>query len=984
MPSVITVEPFSGKPSDERIAEVLEEVLDYGKEKYQEEARFALIKSCRNREVPESTRREAESFLVRFLKKKYPIEHCAGCYCEGEFDTKQFIAQSIQALFIEKLKKVALIIEKEQALYFQRLRDRHLSDSERVLTEWGCKYVAKEQIRIYLPEFQPHYLYLKDLVEHIDDQLFDEATVLLMEGRLQVAAIIYQMLAESTNRYFPSKEKLFREMPFRFEEITPVFLAYLAEAVAMHPLPKTAYCLGKLYLRFLNYPEAYPKLIIGSDSLHGVVPRNVRRKCNETAIANFAIAAEYGYDLAISAIRRLDEESIDPDILRALSDLSSRGEIVGLSYNRPEKLKRKSAKIRKDIILERRLNALSTEQKILFGIDENTTLEARIELANPWLENGKWGNGFSFGSDKNEVLKAVVVLSAISKVKHPTASKAQKILDTWLSIRENRIWLVKQYGIEPSIPKVKESFSEQVNILLKQIQAYKDQQDFKAVEHLVYQLIDVGIELEFSKKSIHQEVMCPLFYQILIDHPGVGDKYKHELRARGAILGGKVNDRDALLCLINAASIEGRPNASYQVGRRYLPYYYYMDNKLFIYDLIEDEETAKGIEKAIYYFQKAKEEGCLLLHRELDMLSDVILATHEAARKSLEKHRNRRFLDTDKEDLLEAIHLYKLAGLAGDREATFSYLSLSLSETNDSVVQFQLANLYLTGLNTPYPKQDVPRAQELLESSAKNGYAEAAFLLAHHYSPHTSHVPKLRSSDPHAASLRFLEMANKQGRLDTQWALLNREQAFANLEKENYPAALFYLLSLTQEDDATVYFQLGDMHLKGLGMKYQNFEKAIHFYRKADEKNHFLAPFMIAQSYLEKANSSVLGTINGDFDRAFDGFKQISEKKEAKDNYYGEASYLIATVFKWKLNASEVPVYLKKAYEQGYTRAREDIFVLSEQFRQNVEKCTFKNDVELALADELLQFSADAKYLKAQHKLEALKRAGNNEVKELA
>lgn len=71
---------------------------------------------------------------------------------------------------------------------------------------------------------------------------------------------------------------------------------------------------------------------------------------------------------------------------------------------------------------------------------------------------------------------------------------------------------------------------------------------------------------------------------------------------------------------------------------------------------------------------------------------------------------------------------------------------------------------------------------------------------------------------------------------------------------------------------------------------------------------------------------------------------------------------------KEKTYENEIPVYLKEIVEQLDPAAVEIIFFLSEQYRKQYEKSLFKNEDDLKLADDLLNFSAEKEHPQSMEK----------------
>jgi len=200
----------------------------------------------------------------------------------------------------------------------------------------------------------------------------------------------------------------------------------------------------------------------------------------------------------------------------------------------------------------------------------------------------------------------------------------------------------------------------------------------------------------------------------------------------------------------------------------------------------------------------------------------------------------------------------------------------------------------------------------------KNNNQSAQYVLAEMYH-YGRGVPK----NPVIAFTHYQAVA-QQGNANAQrhMGLLAEEvltAGLSDLKSEDYPAAHHKFLLLAEEKNemsGEAQFQLGKMHLKGLGLTEKDPLGAIEYFLKANENALFKAPFMIAKSYL------------------------------AIPYFFSQEESHLTEAVKW----------YKVASAKGDTQADQQLVVLSEQYR----KRTFVSKEELNTANALLTFAVNA------------------------
>jgi TPR repeat protein len=229
----------------------------------------------------------------------------------------------------------------------------------------------------------------------------------------------------------------------------------------------------------------------------------------------------------------------------------------------------------------------------------------------------------------------------------------------------------------------KNACKNHVSELLKLIHELKTHVDANQAKQLAYQLVDVLIDAEnFTSNNMGDDFLS-FFYEVLITSHVLDDICLNELIARKKLSEFQyarsnnfqsmtsINLEDEMFIdIIKSAEQKGRVIPAYQLGLWYSSGNYVVE---------------KNIEKAIYYFQKAIDEGCANSRKQLDLLL-----------KNLEQE--------NKPNELELV----------------DYL-LSSTKKEDAIAQLELGSSLLT---------DNPKAaKQLLTNASDSGNAKAHYLL---------------------------------------------------------------------------------------------------------------------------------------------------------------------------------------------------------------------------------------------------------------
>lgn len=304
-------------------------------------------------------------------------------------------------------------------------------------------------------------------------------------------------------------------------------------------------------------------------------------------------------------------------------------------------------------------------------------------------------------------------------------AKVGKIEAAQLQIQ---ILSMKEYGIEAggrqsNSGESKQQFEAQLNLLLKQVQLLAAQGKEKDAAQLVHQLIDAEIEMEvpalLQRKWTPQVLkISQLFYQLLSTCEVLSDACKSEISERVELLrnekfGGSIAIcREIVLRLKShgGSTTQARPLADFHLG---------------IYLTRVGKSEPLLLKEAIGYFEKAVHGGYALATTEIaeinELISDKFMEVVKDATLLKVCGRSEKFF------MLKRVEtLYKWAIEAGHPEARLAYLTFLVAEKQDANAEYELATLYLNGSETPFPKRDIVKAQQLLNSAAKKGHVGAA------------------------------------------------------------------------------------------------------------------------------------------------------------------------------------------------------------------------------------------------------------------
>lgn len=231
---------FSGDAGDASIVNALEEILKCGNKADTGQAFFALLKSCQNKDLPESTRQDAKLLLLKFSEKLKRIEGKAREQIgDVDADIDHLIAESLRDLLMLRIEPIQERIEIARVkLDFQNYCANALIGEAEFES---CSVTSDE-----LSHTQPIYSYLKSNVDHFEDQLLDKIFPLIEVGKADVAKITCQIMFKlgRNGDVLPLTWKI----SSRDRNLTSDLLSYFTKIVCTNKLPKTAYSLGKMYL----------------------------------------------------------------------------------------------------------------------------------------------------------------------------------------------------------------------------------------------------------------------------------------------------------------------------------------------------------------------------------------------------------------------------------------------------------------------------------------------------------------------------------------------------------------------------------------------------------------------------------------------------------------------------------------------------------------------------------------------------------------
>jgi TPR repeat protein len=341
-------------------------------------------------------------------------------------------------------------------------------------------------------------------------------------------------------------------------------------------------------------------------------------------------------------------------------------------------------------------------------------------------------------------------------------------------------------------------------------------------------------------------------------------------------------------------------------------------------------------------------------------------------------------------------------GVTQDFSLSFNYFQKS-AENNYASSWNELGNMYLLGLGV---KQDFIKAQECYKEAINRKAAFGFYNMGMVYR-HGLGVPK----DEIKAGVYFqtaLELKFSPTIEEYEQKVEEYEQKELNLVRQyvkegKYQRAFVLALYLAQHNNPEAQFLLGKMYLCGLGVD-KELDKAIHYFNNANKNGYTSSLWQGKDAEIEiaimnlssMADAGTLDTNSASSKAAFWAAelivaRSISDKKSAlkyykkaadgekgEDNFYGKASYKYAMLsYETKTNLQTIPVYLKKAYEQGYPDALTACMDLSEKFATRYETSMLPKKDEFTLASDLGMVVLNLKQAEQFKKQVALELAEN-------
>ncbi|MDE7414156.1 MAG: SEL1-like repeat protein [Muribaculaceae bacterium] len=163
---------------------------------------------------------------------------------------------------------------------------------------------------------------------------------------------------------------------------------------------------------------------------------------------------------------------------------------------------------------------------------------------------------------------------------------------------------------------------------------------------------------------------------------------------------------------------------------------------------------------------------------------------------------------------------------------------------NDKEVQYYMAQMYDHGLGVPY---NIPRAQELYQKSAKQGFAKAQYKVG----------ADLWERYEIKEALKWLLPSAEQANKDAQFLLgviYENPNDEYQIERDYYEATKWYELS-AQNGHPMAAYSLGEIYRKGFGnMEDEDWKEAIKWYEKSAKGGFDLAQWKMGNYYYDEKN----------------------------------------------------------------------------------------------------------------------------------
>ncbi|MCD6027746.1 MAG: hypothetical protein K0R08_2265 [Solimicrobium sp.] len=703
------------KKTDDSKIENLQKALnsDIGEER---DAAFNdLVRLCCNDTVTDSVREHAKLLLLSFLAKTQPADIAISPLND---------AADIDQLLVNALKNVWLLeCEKLAPAKSEPVRGS-LPNINYVPV---CSFKNYKIFRLVEKLF-PIYFYLRDKIDHLDDQLFEEALALSINGNVEAAWAVNEVLSRSDNKDIKIKAG-YAQRQIQADivsDISPLrprsksFVEWAAGAKLSEGL-KSRLLLAQQYLSPTSAVK--PRGILLLAEMMEKAPQQVRRIFNE-----------------------LVQNSSDLEVLKILSEIYGAGRFAELrgddvflaSMKKLSVLEEEgcfgnlkcsvvAAKLKQKV---RAREIWEAKNQDICGEEFHPIAKSQMEvLSNPYFRQTEGVAEWDATKDNNFLVKAVTVLESLSEKNDHSAVLVKEILTSWCSKTEDQILLMKQLGIEAArsssgYDQYKNKFEAQVKILSQQVRTLQEQGKKEEAARLVYQLIEAEIDIELpyllkGEWNPNAVKICQMFSQLLSDCDVMDNDWGHELVARlnalstlgfNNVISGTEEIRRAY-----KTNVPGRPLANYQLG-------------LYLFEA--GKQRPQFLKEAVVHFQIAASSGYAPAKQQLAKITELIAGEFNEAWSYAKRHKERMYLGK-KDYINKAIDLYKWAAEAGHVEARFIYLSLLISERNDVNAEYELGKLYLTGSDTAngvkaeFPKRNVLKAQKLFRSAAKKGHAKA-------------------------------------------------------------------------------------------------------------------------------------------------------------------------------------------------------------------------------------------------------------------
>jgi len=294
----------------------------------------ALLSSCQNSELPESTREVTKSFLLKFISTEDVAIDC------NDEETVILLKKEFY-LTLRAITSLEKSCDKAIRSSDHRVSEIHLNDYNQKKIQ--VMYSLVDQ---YTSTVQLIYSYLKNNVEQIDDVFLDDAINDFFNPHSYTCPfkkIFETLIVLSDNLTTKEEAKSFLDLHNELDlgsRLTQDCMDYLIKAVGNSKRPRSTFWLGCKYIESQTSESVMDKhfrLICNyyNENIFDYFPGHQFRlpdhseRSDLQAIKYLSCAAITGYAPAIQVLGALGMVVSCPDTLMMLTDIVEKGQIIG-------------------------------------------------------------------------------------------------------------------------------------------------------------------------------------------------------------------------------------------------------------------------------------------------------------------------------------------------------------------------------------------------------------------------------------------------------------------------------------------------------------------------------------------------------------------------------------------------------------------------------------------------------------------------------